>query len=196
MSSGFEYYERLDTESVKDKEAVLKIVTEAVNDEDVYFYAAIRNHKKVIQHFTDEGGVVPLPLLLLNVLSYGNLNDYNALTLEDSRYNKAVLHAKMQVLSFLSYCATVARGKSRVYYNDLQPALGCSSRKEVEQTLMKAISADLLKGALDQENNCVHVHSVSGRDVLLADLDQLINNLRKWEKKCEAESILLERQTL
>lgn len=72
--------------------------------------------------------------------------------------------AQLRKLRQLSVASLAAHSRS-LPYADLMDELGLSSRRELEDLVIEAIYAEVVKGKLDQRNACFQVDQALARDV-------------------------------
>lgn len=119
-------------------------------------------------------------LELLKLFAYGTLRDYKG---NESAY-PPLTEAQLRKLRQLSVASLAAHSRS-LPYAELMEELGLSSRRELEDLVIEAIYAEVVKGKLDQRNACFQVDQALARDVS-CDLSTVSRLLADWCSACEA----------
>ncbi|KAK4129628.1 hypothetical protein N657DRAFT_640287 [Parathielavia appendiculata] len=126
-------------------------------------------------------------LTLLQIFSYGTYSSYTS-TAGLPKLNDAQ-RLKLRQLSLL----TLAKKHSNnppspsLDYASLQKALDLPSRQALEELVISAIYAGLLKGQLNPKDSLVQINSVSPlRDVAPTAISGLLASLQAWAGRCEA----------
>ncbi|KAL2018397.1 hypothetical protein VTK56DRAFT_875 [Thermocarpiscus australiensis] len=138
-------------------------------------------------------------LTLLQIFSYGTYSSYASAAglpaLNDAQ------RLKLRQLSLL----TLARKDDNVNHNagsspalgyaSLQQALDLPSRQALEELVISAIYAGLLKAQLNPKESLVQINSVAPlRDVAPTAIGGLLSSLQAWAGRCEATLQSLEAQ--
>ncbi len=83
---------------------------------------------------------------------------------------------KLRHLSIISLA-----GKNRtISYNVLLRELGIKNVRELEDLIIEAFYANIVRGKLDQENNQLEIDFAIGRDVTNKEVDDMLNILDEW----------------
>ena len=67
-------------------------------------------------------------------------------------------------------------------YNEIQDTLGLSDHEQVEELVLESIYSKLIEGTIDEQNHCLHISKVFGRDVPPEKVDSLLDTLDEWVK--------------
>jgi COP9 signalosome complex subunit 7 len=79
----------------------------------------------------------------------------------------------LSIISMASKCRTVS-------YKTLCQQLGIDNIRELEDLIIEAFYADVIKGKLDQLNNHLEIDFAIGRDVTDHQVDEILNVLDNW----------------
>jgi len=122
------------------------------------------------------------------VFSYGTYQDYVTSNLPSLNEDQI---RKLRQLSLL----TLAKSPSTLSYDNLLPALGLSTARELEDVVISAIYAGLLSGTLDPYNRLVIVAAVSPlRDLEPNSVPNMLSTLNEWSARCNSTLADLEKQ--
>jgi len=118
---------------------------------------------------------------LLEIFAYGTYQDYlqNAATLPP--LSPAMLK-KLRLLTIVS----MALADKSIKLDILQTKLALESRRELEDLIIDAIYADILRGKLDQARSLFEVDYALGRDVKIEDLPTITSTLETWCDSCSS----------
>ena len=126
---------------------------------------------------------------LLELFAYGKLSDYNEQlmpTLTDSMIKK------LRLLTII----TLTNNKSKkIPYSVLSEELKVDNLRDLEDLIIEAIYANLIKAKLDQKAICLEIESTLARDVKLERIDDISNVLTNWITNCENILTNIEKQT-
>lgn len=117
--------------------------------------------------------------------SYRLLELFSYKTYEDYKQNKDVYpplnSSQLNKLRHLSL-ATYAMSKRILPYALLQSALDLGSIRELEDVIIDAIYADVIRGKLDQQKQEFQVEWVMGRDLAPGAMESILEGLREWSQ--------------
>uniref|UniRef100_A0A8C4QU14 COP9 signalosome subunit 7B n=1 Tax=Eptatretus burgeri TaxID=7764 RepID=A0A8C4QU14_EPTBU len=120
-------------------------------------------------------------LELLNIFAYGTYKDY--LERADSLPELSTAHKnKLRHLTLVS----MASKSKCIPYSLLLSELQLSCLRELEDTIIAAVYADVVRGRLDQRRQRLEVEAALSRDLRPADVANIANTLRQWCEGCEA----------
>ncbi|KAK3987044.1 hypothetical protein QBC44DRAFT_372491 [Cladorrhinum sp. PSN332] len=129
-------------------------------------------------------------LTVLQIFSYGTYESYKSTAglpeLTDAQ------KSKLRQLSLLTIASqkndpSVANTEPALSYASLQKALGLPSRQALEELVISAIYAGLIKAQLNPKDSAVQINSVSAlRDVAPTATSGLLSSLRAWSERCDA----------
>jgi COP9 signalosome complex subunit 7 len=128
-------------------------------------------------------------LTVLQIFSHGTYSSYTS-TAGLPELNDAQ-RLKLRQLSLLSLAKkdsnTSTAGSPALDYASLQKALDLPSRQALEELVISAIYAGLLKAQLNPKASLVQINSVSPlRDVAPTAISGLLSSLQAWAGRCEA----------
>ncbi|KAK3309680.1 uncharacterized protein B0T15DRAFT_545635 [Chaetomium strumarium] len=128
-------------------------------------------------------------LTLLEIFSHGTYSTYTSTTglpeLNDAQ------RLKLRQLSLLTLVKKGSdsdnAGSPRLDYASLQKALDLPSRQALEELVISAIYAGLLKAQLNPKTSLVQINSVAPlRDVAPTAIGSLLSSLQAWAGRCDA----------
>ncbi|KAK4160998.1 hypothetical protein QBC43DRAFT_347004 [Cladorrhinum sp. PSN259] len=129
-------------------------------------------------------------LTALHIFSYGTYESYQFTEglpgLTDAQ------RLKLRQLSLLTIASqkndpSFAGAEPALSYASLQKALDLPSRQAVEELVISAIYAGLIKAQLNPKASLVQINSVSSlRDVAPNAIDGLLSSLQAWSDRCDA----------
>jgi len=73
----------------------------------------------------------------------------------------------------------------RIPYTALQDELSIGDIRELEDLIIEAIYAEIIRGKLDQKNAYLEVDSTIGRDIRPENVDTIVSTLEAWCDACE-----------
>ena len=79
----------------------------------------------------------------------------------------------LSIISLASKCRTIS-------YKTLSLQLGIENIRELEDLIIEAFYAEVIKGKLDQLNNQLEIDFAIGRDVTDEQVDEILNVLDNW----------------
>lgn len=79
----------------------------------------------------------------------------------------------LSIISLASKCRTIP-------YTTLSQQLEVKNIRELEDLIIEAFYADIIKGKLDQLNNQLEIDFAIGRDVTDEQVDDILNVLDNW----------------
>jgi len=83
---------------------------------------------------------------------------------------------KLRHLSIVS----LANKSRTIPYKTLCEQLDIKNTRELEDLIIEAFYADIIKGKLDQLNNQLEIDFAIGRDVTDKQIDEILNVLENW----------------
>ena len=128
-------------------------------------------------------------LATLNLFAFGTIVEYNQ---NKAKYLE-LKPPQLRKLELLTV-AEIASQKQLVPYSEIMQQLGINDLRQIEDKIIECIYADLLKGKLDQKNQTLHVHSTSGRDIKVTEVDAMIAKLEAWDKQLASAQNYMEEQ--
>lgn len=117
---------------------------------------------------------------LLTVFAYGTYADY----LAEARNLPPLTEAQKNKLRHLSVVTLAAKVKC-IPYAVLLEALALRNVRQLEDLVIEAVYADVLRGSLDQRNQRLEVDYSIGRDIQRQDLSAIAQTLQEWCVGCE-----------
>lgn len=130
-------------------------------------------------------------LATLNLFAYDSYSVYKQ---SPSKYID-LNHSMTRKLRMISIAETASKESKTLYYKDLMKMLDVKEIRELEDLIIEAIYADLMKGKLDQMNQRLVVEYTYGRDVHAEKVPEMIQTLVQWEKQLAKTQELMEKQS-
>jgi COP9 signalosome complex subunit 7 len=126
---------------------------------------------------------------LLQLFTFGVYTDYidhvdNFPSLSENQIKK------LRLLTIASLAST----SKHVSYSLLMEKLGLHKLREVEDLIIEAVYAHIIKGKLNQKEQRLEVDFVIGRDIQPQMIDNIISILNSWRDQCESAMSSLEAQ--
>lgn len=133
-------------------------------------------------------------LSLLQIFSYGTYADYKS-SPGLPELNEAQ-RLKLRQLSLLTLARKDAgAGSPALTYAALQEALDLPTRQALEELVISAVYAGLIKAQLNPKESVVQINSVAPlRDVAPTAVDSLLASLQAWSDRCDDTLAKLERE--
>ncbi|KAG6186400.1 hypothetical protein E4U10_000749 [Claviceps purpurea] len=158
--------------------AAADLITQATSAPNTYVFAELLEQPNIQALATSEEFASHLNLL--RIFSYGTYSSYRGVAANLPSLNEPQI-LKLRQLSILS----LARDRRNLNYDVLQKELGLSSAREVEELVITAIYAGLVKATLDPDRKTVQVTSLAPlRDLEPGCIPSMINALENWSEKC------------
>ncbi|KAG6032151.1 hypothetical protein E4U19_005139 [Claviceps sp. Clav32 group G5] len=158
--------------------AAADLITQATSAPNTYVFAELLEQPNIQALATSEEFASHLNLL--RIFSYGTYSSYRGLATNLPSLNESQI-LKLRQLSILN----LARDRRNLHYDVLQQELGLSSAREVEELVITAIYAGLMKATLDPDRKTVQVTSLAPlRDLEPGCIPSMIAALENWSEKC------------
>ncbi|KAG6085628.1 hypothetical protein E4U16_003431 [Claviceps sp. LM84 group G4] len=158
--------------------AAADLITQATSAPNTYVFAELLEQPNIQALATSEE--FASHLTLLRIFSYGTYSSYRGLAANLPSLNESQI-LKLRQLSILN----LARDRRNLHYDVLQQELGLSSAREVEELVITAIYAGLVKATLDPDRKTVQVTSLAPlRDLEPGCIPSMIAALENWSEKC------------
>jgi len=119
---------------------------------------------------------------LLSIFAYGTFKDYLSSKTDLNLPELSVAQAKK--LKHLTVVSLSEKDK-RIPYSTLQEQLSIGDIRELEDLIIEAIYAEIIRGKLDQKNAFLEVDSTIGRDIRPEHVNTIVNTLEAWCDACE-----------
>lgn len=126
---------------------------------------------------------------LLQLFTFGVYTDY----IEHADTFPPLNESQIKKLRLLTI-ASLASNSKHVPYSLLKEKLGLENLREVEDLIIEAVYAHIIKGKLNQKEQRLEVDFVIGRDIQPQMVDNIIDILSSWREKCESAMSSLEAQ--
>ncbi|KYO22302.1 COP9 signalosome complex subunit 7a [Alligator mississippiensis] len=117
---------------------------------------------------------------LLTVFAYGTYADY----LAEAANLPPLTEAQKNKLRHLSVVTLAAKIKC-IPYSVLLEQLQLKNVRQLEDLVIEAVYADVLRGSLDQRNQRLEVDYSIGRDIRREELSTITRTLQEWCQGCE-----------
>jgi COP9 signalosome complex subunit 7 len=175
------------SKSATSPRAAADLIARATSAPNTYIFTELLQTPQ-IQALASSDEFAPY-LTLLQIFSHGTYSAYTSASglpeLTDAQ------RLKLRQLSLLSLAkrgsTTDNAGSVALDYASLQTALDLPTRQALEELVISAIYAGLLKAQLNPKASLVQINSVSPlRDVAPTSINNLLSNLQSWAGRCEA----------
>ncbi|XP_062985058.1 COP9 signalosome complex subunit 7a isoform X1 [Elgaria multicarinata webbii] len=127
---------------------------------------------------------------LLTVFAYGTYSDYLA---GEAGNLPPLTEAQKNKLRHLSV-VTLASKLKCIPYSVLLEQLQLKNVRQLEDLVIEAVYADVLRGSLDQRNQRLEVDYSIGRDIRREELSAITHTLQEWCQGCEVVLSSIEEQ--
>lgn len=117
---------------------------------------------------------------LLTIFAYGTYADY----LAEAANLPPLTEAQKNKLRHLSVVTLAAKIKC-IPYSVLLEQLQLKNVRQLEDLVIEAVYADVLRGSLDQRNQRLEVDYSIGRDIRREELSTITRTLQEWCQGCE-----------
>ncbi|KAJ4296958.1 hypothetical protein N0V88_003874 [Collariella sp. IMI 366227] len=183
------------SKSATSPRAAADLITRATSAPNTYIFTELLQTPQ-IQALASSDEFAP-SLTLLRIFSYGTYSSYTTTTGLPALNDLQTL--KLRQLSLLTLAkkdGSTANGASpSLGYASLQQALGLPSRQALEELVISAIYAGLIKAQLNPKDSLVQINSVAPlRDVAPAATNGLLSSLQAWAGRCDATVKSLSKQ--
>jgi len=125
---------------------------------------------------------------LLKLFAYGTYKDFKA----NEASFPALTEGMIRKMRHLTVATLASRDRS-LHYPDLMASLDLANRRQLEDLIIEAIYADVVRGKLDQRNSRFEVEHSLPRDVP-GDLTAAVRLLEDWCASCESVLATIEKE--
>lgn len=160
--------------------ALRELVKQVMESKDIYFFGELLEIQAVQDLENDPSS--SSYLTLLKIFAYGTFKDYLAQSLPEM---SDIMCMKLRHLTV----ASMATKLKYIPYTDLLNELHMTSTRQLEDLLISAIYANVIRGKLDQQNSRLEVDWTIGRDICPQSLETISTTLSLW---CDACGSMLE----
>lgn len=159
--------------------ALASLVIRATDEPGIYTYGELLSLPNVKELAIGEHAKV---YELLKLFSYGSLSDLRANPSQFPPLSEGQLR-KLRILTLVSI-ATCRRSLS---YSDIMSAIELEGVRQLEDFLIsECMYGGLIKGKLDQMNQCLHIEDAYPRDIPPEHVGQLIHTLGAWLERTQS----------
>lgn len=160
--------------------ALRELIKQVMESKDIYFFGELLE-LQAVQELENDPSSRPY-LTLLKIFAYGMFKDYLAQSLPEMN---DIMCMKLRHLTV----ASMATKLKYIPYTDLLNELDMTNTRQLEDLLISAIYANVIRGKLDQQNSRLEVDWTIGRDIRPESLETISSTLSLW---CGACSSMLE----
>ncbi len=158
--------------------AAVELVKQVLDAPGVYVFGELLD----IPNIKDlENGQFGNMYELLQIFARGTYKDY----LDNTDKFPPLSDAQKKKLQHLTI-VSLATKLNCIPYSVLLKEVNIKNVRELEDLIIDAIYADIIRGKLDQKNSCLEVDFAIGRDFKEADLIHMIDTLTEWCNSCES----------
>lgn len=165
----------LQAKSAKQKEAAA-LIEQALEANGVYVFGELLDMPNIQELANGEHA---RHLALLKLFAFGTYGDYKG---SEDKY-PSLSEPMIRKLRHLTVASLASENRS-LLYSHLMNELGLTNRRQLEDLVIEAIYADVLRGKLDQRNSRLDVERVLARDVP-GDLAAAVRLMEEWCSNCE-----------
>lgn len=152
--------------------ACVQLVKDALAAPGLYVFAELLDMPNV-RELANDPASQPY-YRLLQIFSYGTYQDYkNNHNLPPLSEGQAI---KLKHLSIV----TMSETSRIIAYEYLMTALDIPNVRQLEDLVIEAIYAGVIKAKLDQKKNELQVHQSMGRDLATGQIDRMLATLTSW----------------
>lgn len=124
---------------------------------------------------------------LLQVFAFGTYADY------DETYHPVLTDQMLRKLQYLTIVSLAAQNR-KLSYDSLLKELRLQHVRQLEDLIIEAVYANLIKGKLDQKQRCLEVDSTMSRDVRTEQIGTMVSVLGDWLSNCDSVLLSIEQQ--
>ncbi|KAK7602040.1 hypothetical protein V9T40_009481 [Parthenolecanium corni] len=118
---------------------------------------------------------------LLQIFAHGTYKDY----LQKQDTLPSLTESQRKKLQHLTI-VSLAKKMNCIPYSLLLEEIDIKNVRALEDLIIDAIYADIIRGKLDQKNSCLEVDFAIGRDFREDNLVEMICTLEAWHNSCES----------
>lgn len=164
----------LATASSANPETAVSIIHSATSDPHLFHFSELLYHP-VLSALSNHS-IHSKSHNLLRLFAHGTISDYISNTSAFPPLTPDHLH-KLRILTLISLCTN----NSVVPYSTLQTQLSLNSLRQLEDLVLDAIYAGLLRARMNQRAAHIEILSAVGRDVVApTGLSDMITTLKTW----------------
>ncbi len=180
----------MDQPTAADPQSACALIQQAVDSPGLYSFTALLSTPAVsaLAH-PDTPPHLRQFHNLLELFAYGTYSDWSRNKANYPQLSAAAA-TKLRHLSLIS----LARGCRRLSYAGLCDSLEVANVRQLEDLIIEAFYADIVKGKLDQANHQLEVDFTIGRDLTAADVDEMLASLGSWCDNCDVALRTIEEQ--
>lgn len=162
--------------SIRTNESAVDLIKQIIDSPHIYSFSEFLESPEIqkLQNTPDEKYY-----LLLKLFAYGTYRDYTASRSQLPEISKFSLN-KLRHLSIITF----ASNYKIIPYKLLLDELGIINVRELEDLIIEAFYADIIKGKLDQQNAQLEIDFAIGRDVTDDEIDDILKILNDWRSNC------------
>lgn len=158
--------------------AASELIKQALEATGVYVFGELLDMPNIKEL---EGGSFQNYFELLQIFAHGTYSNY----LEKQATLPPLTDAQKKKLQHLSI-VSLATKMNCIPYSLLLKELDIKHVRDLEDLIIDAIYADIIRGKLDQKNSYLEVDFAIGRDFKEEDLNVMIETLQEWCDSCES----------
>lgn len=158
--------------------AAVQLVSQALDAPGVYVFGELLDMPNIKEL---ENGDQKSIYELLQIFAHGTYRDY----LEKKDTLPPLTESQKKKLQHLTI-VSLASKMNCIPYSVLLEQIDIENVRALEDLIIDAIYADIIRGKLDQKNSCLEVDFTIGRDFKEEDLVAMIDTLDTWRNSCES----------
>jgi len=157
--------------------AAAELIKQALDAPGVYVFGELLDTSNIKE--LSEGQFAP-HYNLLNLFAYGIYRDFK----ESSGNLPELSPVQVKKLRHLTIVSLATKTKC-IPYSVLLQELDMKNLRELEDLIIEAIYADVIRGKLDQKNQQLEVDYAIGRDIQPEAVTEIVSVLQEWCTSCE-----------
>ncbi|CAN8071052.1 unnamed protein product [Agarophyton chilense] len=158
--------------------AAAQLCVDATEDANLYVFSELLAQRSIQSLAWDQ--TYAKYVQLLRLFAYGTLEQYQRTQHMYPRLSERQLN-KLRTLTLVS----LAAGRSELSYHQLRHALAVHSTRQLEDVVIDAVYAGLLRARMNQHAATVHISAVEGRDVhVVHGIEPMVRCLNNFLERC------------
>lgn len=125
---------------------------------------------------------------LLELFAYGKLSDYNEQAMPP------LTEAMVKKLRLLTIVTLGTNKSKKIAYSVLSEELKLANLRDLEDLIIEAVYANLIRGKLDQKAGCLEIEWTLARDVRADRFEEIGTMITSWISNCESILSNIDRQ--
>lgn len=159
-----------------DTQTACQIITDATSDPQLHVFSELLSQQTIA---TLANTSAAAHHRLLQLFAHGTISDYQSAPSTFPSLTTAQ-QRKLRLLTLVS----LSDGRNRLPYDLLRERLAVTSDAEVEEVVVEALYAGLVRARMDQRLRIVEISTAAGRDVMVPDgIQHMAGLLSTWVQR-------------